>query len=134
MKTDRMTRVNELLRREIGDMLYKIVHESDADLSAITITHVVTSTNLRNARVLVSIRGSDEVRQRLLRLLKRHRAEFQREISRHLQLKYTPCLSFDLDSSLEEGDHMLRLLSELDTGPADKDGDENVAAESSEGA
>jgi len=127
MSVDRLTRVNELLKREIGSFLFRIMHESRFDLSAVTITRVMTSKNLREARVFVSIRDHQDDRPRMLALLRRHRAEIQSHINATLVLKYTPCLTFELDTSVEEGDHVLTLLSQLeaqypalkDTSPSD---------------
>ena len=115
MSTDRMVRVNEILRREIAEDLFRIMSESSFDLSAVTITHVITSRNLRNARVLVSIRDHQGRRAAMLGLLRKHRAEIQSRISKNVTLKYTPCLTFELDTSVERGDHILDLLSHLET-------------------
>ena len=114
MSIDRIERVNALIRREIGESLFHIMNEQAFDLAAVTVTHVVTSRNLRNARVLVSIRGDDAAKQRMLGLLRRHRADIQKAINRDLTLKYTPKLHFELDLSVEEGDHVLDILAHLD--------------------
>lgn len=119
MSVDRLTRVNALIRREIGEALFKVLgREPNVDASSITITQVITSRNLREARVRVSIRDQHERRAALLSMLRRHRAELQEAINRDLTLKYTPRLSFELDTSLERGDHVLDVLAHLDP-PAD---------------
>jgi ribosome-binding factor A len=115
MSTDRITRVNELLRREIGEVLFRIMDEDDFDVSAVTITSVNTSRNLREARVLVSIRDNKDRRKHMLGLLAKHRAEIQRRINKDLYLKFTPRLKFELDPSLEKGDQVLSILSKLET-------------------
>lgn len=109
-----MTRVNALLKREIGAMLFHIMHESDFDLAAVTVTRVVTARNLRSAAVHVSIRDHTPERSRMLSLLARHAPEIQQRINRNIGLKYTPRLSFELDTSIEEGDKLLRLLDDLE--------------------
>ena len=114
MSTDRLTRVNELLKREIGTSLFHIMAEGEVDLSTVTITAVHASTNLRSARVLVSIRDTDEKRHAVLAALMRHRAELQQLINKNMSLKYTPRLSFELDLSLEKGDHVLGVLFEME--------------------
>jgi ribosome-binding factor A len=114
MKTDRLTRVNELLRREIGASLFQIMHEKQFDLAAVTVTHVIVSSDLRSARVLISIRGEPRDQRRMLGLLAQHRAEIQQQIAAKVILKYTPRLEFELDSSIEAGDRMLALLSKLE--------------------
>ena len=114
MPTDRLTRVNELIKREIGTALFQILSDGEADLSTITITSVQASTNLRNAKVMVSIRDTDQKRHQVLAVLKRHRTELQGIINRNLKIKYTPRLAFELDMSVERGDHVLQVLSELE--------------------
>ena len=113
MNTDRITRINELLRREIAEALFHVLNESNLDLSAITITRVIASRNLRNARVLVSIRNNVERRKSIIGMLARHRVEMQAMINKDCQLKFTPRLVFELDPSLEKGDHVLSVLSTL---------------------
>lgn len=110
----RLNRVNELLRREIGSYILTRMTDHLQDASAITVTHVLTSSNLRSARVLVSILGHEEERSHLLRELEQHRIELQDHIKRTVRLKYTPKLKFKLDTSLEEGDRVLELLEHLD--------------------
>jgi ribosome-binding factor A len=114
MSTDRLTRVNELLKREIGTALFRILAEGEADLATVTVTSVHASTNLRSARVKVSIRDTDEKRHEVLSALKRHRTELQDIINKNMNLKYTPRLSFELDLSVEKGDHVLEVLAELE--------------------
>lgn len=114
MSVDRLDRINELLKREIGDLLFRVMNENNFDLSAVTVTHVITSRNLRHARVLVSIRDHQEHQQRMISLLKKHRKEFQQRINTDINLKFTPRLTFELDTSIEEGDRILHRLSELE--------------------
>jgi ribosome-binding factor A len=120
MSVERLTRVNELLRREIGEALYHVVGEAGFDMGAVTVTGVQASRDLRTARVGVSIRGHEAEREAMLRLLDRHRGQIQALINRHMVLKYTPRLSFALDTSVEKGDHVLSLLQHME---ADQDED-----------
>ncbi|MDA0578071.1 MAG: 30S ribosome-binding factor RbfA [Verrucomicrobia bacterium] len=114
MSTRRMTRVNELIRRELGEALFRLMHENAFDMAAVTITHVITSPNLRHARVLVSIRDHEKDRGSMLSLIRRHRVQMQDLINRNLGLKFTPKLAFELDTSIERGDRVLDLLSHMD--------------------
>lgn len=114
MRTDRLTRVNELLRREISETLFRVMGFQSFDLSAVTVTHVITSSDLRTARVLVSIRNHVDRRDHMLAQLQRHSPEIQRHIADKIILKYTPRLTFALDTSIEAGDHVLDVLAHLD--------------------
>jgi len=114
MSIDRLTRVNELLRREIGEALLRLLPEADGDAAAVTVTHVEANRDLREARVLVSVRGTPEQQEQVLRRIRRWRTEIQRRINTDLALKYTPRLHFRLDASVAKGDHVLRLLAEME--------------------
>ena len=113
MKKDRLVRINELLRQEIGEYLFRLFSETSVDMSAITVTHVIVSPNLKSARVLISIRDHEAERERLLNMIWRHRAEIQHDIAKKVVMKYTPRLAFHLDTSVEEGDRILNLLTDL---------------------
>jgi len=115
MSIRRLDRVNELLKREIADSLIRILAESDRNLSAITITGVKTSPDLRNARVMVSIREQDEeVALRTLSFIRRQRNKLQTNLNKHTFIKFTPRLSFHLDKSIAKGNDVLSILSELE--------------------
>ena len=120
MKVDRLTRVNELLRREIGGILFRVLDRSVVDVAAVTVTHVVASSNLRYARVLVSVRGDEALHRRVLHHLQSLHSEIQTEVAKVVILKYTPRLQFELDRSLEKGDRILTLLSTLPTPDANE--------------
>lgn len=114
MSVDRLTRVNELLKREIGSLLFRVMNEGDFDVSAVTVTRVDTGRNLRHARVFVSIRSQADAKNRMLSAIRRRAPEIQQWIGRNVRLKYTPRLAFEIDDSIEEGDRVLRLLSDLE--------------------
>ena len=118
MAIDRLERVNALLRREIGEALYKVFAGESIDLAAITVTNVRCARNLREATVSISIFGHDNERPVLLRQLAKKAKELQSLINRDLTLKYTPRLRFSLDGSVEKGDRVLDVLSHLDNGSA----------------
>ncbi len=114
MSTDRLTRVNEILKQEVATALFRVMNEQGFDLSAVTVTRVVTGSDLRTARVMVSIRDHRQERQSMLNRLRQHRGDIQEQLNRHLILKYTPRLSFELDESIEEGDRILKIISDME--------------------
>ncbi len=114
MSIDRLTRVNHLLRHEIAESIFRIINDPGVNLAALTVTRVEVSSNLRNARVYVSILGDEHQQHELLNLLKQHRKEVQTAVARHVVLKYTPHLNFELDHSIEEGAHVLDVIAQLE--------------------
>lgn len=115
MGVDRIERVNALIHRELGETMFRLITDPRFDRSSVTLTHVSTSRNLRTAKVLVSVRGDEQHQQQMLNIIRRHRGELQKAINRDLKIKYTPVLHFTLDPSIQKGDHVLDILSHLET-------------------
>lgn len=115
MGSNRLVRVNELIQHSVAGLLYRSVSDPEFNAALVTITHVVTSPDLRHARVLVSINAPPAKQSRMLGILKHNRGMLQHEMSREVVLKYTPHLQFELDQSLAEGDHVLGLISKLES-------------------
>jgi len=108
----RMTRVNELLKREIADSIEKYIeHKKDCLISVIEVN---TTPDLRQAKVHVSILGNDDVKKETLRALKKKRAIIQQQLARNITLKYTPVIEFQYDSRIELGDKVLAMLNDLE--------------------
>ena len=114
MGIPRLVRVNELLKREIAEDLYRNYAGSDFDASAITVTRVECAPDLRDANVFVSIFGHEGERDKMISYLNRHRQEIIRMMIKRVKLKYTPRLHFIHDESLEGGDNILSMLAEME--------------------
>lgn len=121
MQSQRLTRINELLRREIAALLFREMTETGFDLAAVTITRAEISSNLRHARISVSVRGDDETVRRVFSLLQLHRPAIQKQLRDHVILKYTPILHFERDESLSEGDRILQILDHLPPPAAEEE-------------
>jgi len=114
MSSARIIRVNELLKREIASDILRLFATDRFDTSAITVTRVETTPDLREAKVHISIFEHEEERVDMIRFLNKHRKEIQARMSQNVILKYTPRLHFKLDTSIEGGDRVLGILSQLD--------------------
>ncbi len=127
MGIPRLVRVNELLKREIAEDIQRNFSMSDFDSGAITVTRVECAPDLRDANVFISIFGHEDNRDGMIGYLNRHRQEIVRLMIKRVKLKYTPRLHFILDESIEEGDHILSLLNEMERENPDafKDDEEN---------
>jgi ribosome-binding factor A len=111
----RMTRVNELLKREISTILERrIVPQVDG---LITVTGVETSPDLRQAVVFFSVYLGDS--EAVLTLLRKERGDIQREMSSAVTLKYTPRLNFRLDTTAEDADRVMQLIDQIESPPPD---------------
>ncbi len=114
MRPQRLTRINQLLRQEVAEYLFRLVNEPGFDPARVTVTRVLTSADLRHARVMVSVRGTPEEQEEALNHIRRHRVELQNLINRDIKMKYTPQLIVELDESIAKGDQVLSLIAEME--------------------
>jgi len=111
--SQRLRRVEELLKREIGEIIRREIPMEEGGM--ITVNGVTVSSDLHQATVYVSSVGSDEQKINGLVLLKKHRKRFQSLIAESVVLKYTPKLRFIADDSIERGNRVLEILEELES-------------------
>jgi len=114
VKPDRMRRVDEALRKVLGDVLQ---HEmKDPRIGFATITGVRTSSDLSHATVLVSVlpTGDGPTPEDTLDGLRSAGGFLQRRVGHELGLKNTPILRFQLDDTV---DRALRIQALLDDPP-----------------
>jgi ribosome-binding factor A len=116
---DRMRRVNESLRQVLSEALLEL---KDPRIGFVTVTGVDTSPDLRQARVFVSVLGSEKKRLKSMTGLDAAHGVLQSRISRELRLKRTPTLTFEYDHAVEHGVRMSQLIDELAPGPDDDAG------------
>ena len=109
--SNRTIRVNELVQREISDILRKR-YQSEA--VAVTITEVRVSPDLRDARVFVSVIGTETEASDKLAWLRSKAPEIREEVGRRIVLKYLPKFDYILDESAVRGARILQALDELD--------------------
>ncbi|MPN35364.1 Ribosome-binding factor A [bioreactor metagenome] len=108
-KIDRLTRVNELLKRELAELIERNLTVPSGML--VSVTEVNVSVDLRNATVYISIFGGKASdRQAIMHELGEERHGFQSSIGRTLAFKRTPVLDFRLDTRTAKGDRGLGLL------------------------
>jgi ribosome-binding factor A len=105
-----MRRVNEALREVLSEALADL---KDPRIGFVTVTGVRTSSDLRQAKVFVSVLGSERKRELTLAGLESSRAVLQSRVNRELHLKRTPQLTFEYDQIPEEGLRLSKLIDEL---------------------
>jgi len=119
MQSLRLQRVQELLKREIGEVIRRELPVSEVGI--ITVNDVVVSSNLHAATVFVGFVGTDEQRKRAMSMLHKERKRFTGLVGHAVILKYTPQLRFVMDKNAERGDRVLQIIEQLDhTSPADE--------------
>ena len=108
----RIDRINGLLRQEISELLSRQI--KDPRLSGvISITQVKTSSDLSNARVYVSVLGDEATKQSAMEGIQSAATFLRRELRDRLTLRHVPFMKFVLDESIENADHLLRLMDQI---------------------
>src|ERR671926_244147 len=92
---------------------------NDPRIGFVTVTAVETSSDLRQARVFVSVLGGERKRVETLAGLDAAHSVLQSALARELRMKRTPQLTFEYDPSVERGVRMTKLIDEL--APDDDD-------------
>lgn len=113
MQGKRAERVAALIKHELASVLSQSV--KDPRIGFVTITDVRVSDDLKYARVFYSVLGTDEKKEETAKGLETARGFLQRDIANTIKLRFTPHLSFVMDSSLDEGmkiDGIIRKIHE----------------------
>jgi ribosome-binding factor A len=113
----RMRRVNEAVREVVSEAIGEL---KDPRIGFVTVTGVETSTDLRHARVFVSVLGSEAKRRKTLAGLTAAHGVLQARLAHELRLKRTPQLAFEYDPTIERGVRMTQLIDELAPEPEDE--------------
>jgi ribosome-binding factor A len=99
MASDRMRRVDEAVRQVLSDAVAQDLQ--DPRIGFVTMTSVKTSSDLRHARVYVSVLGTEEERADTLAGLSSAHGALQRRLARELRMKRTPTLEFLYDDTTD---------------------------------
>ena len=110
MRTARMRRVDEAMRQVLGDVLAQDL--KDPRIGFVTVTDVKTSSDLRHARVYVSVLGTPPEQEATLDGLRSAHGFLQGRVGSELRLKRTPELTFQLDQTAERAARLERLIEE----------------------
>jgi len=108
--TERMRRVNKAVRQVLSEAVAEL---KDPRIGFVTVTGVETSSDLREARVFVSVLASEADRVRTLEALAAAHGVLQARLGRELRMKRTPQLAFEYDPTVERGVRMGQLIDEL---------------------
>ena len=108
MTGGRMRRVDEAMREVLSGAITSEL--KDPRVGFVTVTAVDTSPDLRQARVYVSVLGTDAVRRRSLDGLRSAHGFLQRRVADELHLKHTPTLEFVYDDTLDRAQRIDELL------------------------
>jgi len=111
MNNIRASRVAEQMKKELGDILSRKV--KDPRVGFVTVTDVQVTGDLQQARVFISVYGSESEKQETLIGLAKSKGFIRSEIGKRIRLRKTPEISFEVDEAIEYGNKIEKLIRDL---------------------
>ena len=113
MSSRRQQQVGEFLRVEISEIIHREM--KDPRLGIASITRVDVSPDLRYAKALVSVLGTDDEQLDALKALNGASGFIRRTLKPRMRVRHVPEVSFHLDQSMVYAETMTKTLNEIKT-------------------
>ncbi|MDJ0621090.1 MAG: 30S ribosome-binding factor RbfA [Calothrix sp. MO_192.B10] len=110
----RVSRVAELIKREVSQMLLNGIKDDRVGMGMVSITDVDVSGDLQHAKIYVSIYGTEAAKAETMAGLKSATGFVRSELGARVRLRRTPEVIFIEDHSIERGTKVLSLLNQLE--------------------
>lgn len=107
---DRTSRISEEIKKEIASIIQNEIKDPRLP-QMVSVVSVNTTNDLRYSNVYVSVFGSDDDKKNALQALKSASGYIRREVGKRIQLRYTPEMHFEIDSSIEYGAYITKLIN-----------------------
>ena len=110
MSSTRKQRMTRLLKEELSRIILKEMN--DPRLGFVSIIDIEFRQDYRAAKIFISVYGTPEQQAESMEVLKNASSFLRGELSRQVDLRYTPELIFVHDTSIERGSHIFELLKQ----------------------
>lgn len=107
----RANRVGEQMKKELGEIIGRKI--KDPRIGFVTVTDVQVTGDLQQAKVYISVLGDEEQRQNTLIGLAKAKGFIRSEIGQRIRLRKTPELIFEFDESVDYGNRIETLLTQI---------------------
>lgn len=108
MGQQRIEKIQEFIQQELSKLIINGL--KDPRVGFVTVTAVELTRDLSSAKVYVSLMGSEEQKKASMEGLQHSLGFLRTEIGRRLKIRHTPELSLHQDNSLDNADHIQKLL------------------------
>jgi ribosome-binding factor A len=107
--------MQDLFREEISAIIQREI--SDPGFGFITVLDVKLSEDLKYAKILYSVYGSDEEKQKTTEALKRARGYIKHLLGKRVQLRLMPEITWEIDTQQDKIERIEEILEGLDHAP-----------------
>lgn len=109
-ESHRKERIESVIAQEVGRIILQEL--SDPRCGLCSVTKVTISSDLKNAKVYVSVLGEEAKQRTTLRALQHAHKFIHRRLFQELNLRHTPALSFHIDRTTERSIRISQILRE----------------------
>ncbi|MDR1458203.1 MAG: ribosome-binding factor A [Puniceicoccales bacterium] len=107
----RRQKISELIRQEMGNILRQDFCD---EAKSITITNAIITGDLQFCRITYLALGHRDFEEIAAKFFKKNHAKIKRELLKKISIKYFPEIRFELDRSIEKGNHVLQILDKIE--------------------
>ncbi len=108
--SDRIRKVNELIKRELSDIiLEKASFPKDV---LVTLTRVETSLDLNKTKVYISVIPEKHF-ENIIKFLNQNRRKLQKKLGKRIKTKQTPKIEFKEEKKTREADRIEKILDKI---------------------
>jgi ribosome-binding factor A len=117
----RSNRVGEQMKKELSEIIGRKL--KDPRVGFVTVTDVAVTGDLQQATVYISVLGDSKQREDTLKGLEKAKGFMRSEIGQRIRLRKTPELFFEFDESVDYGNRIETLISQIhaEDKPVEKD-------------
>lgn len=112
MSFNRTSRLSEEIKKIISNIIRNELKDPRIPMLT-SVTAVEVTSDLRYAKVFISVFGSEEQKQACIEGLKSAAGYIRREVAGQIKARYTPEMIFELDKSIEHSLHISKLLNNI---------------------
>ncbi len=113
----RVGRVGEQIKKELSQIIQSEL--KDPRIGFITVTGVDVTNDFSQAKVFLSVLGSDEQKEETLKALARGAGFIRSELGKRIRMRKIPELLFKFDASIDYGSKIETLLHQINEGNAE---------------
>ena len=107
----RSNRIGEQMKKELSDIIGRKL--KDPRVGFVTVTDVAVTGDLQQATVYISVLGDAKQREDTLKGLEKAKGFMRSEVGHRIRLRKTPELFFEFDESIDYGNRIETLISQI---------------------
>ena len=105
----RVDKLDSILQKEISTIILQDIN--DPKLGFVTVTEVVVSPDLKNAKVYVSFLGKNYMKRDGIQTLRKSKGYIKSQLAKRIKIRKIPDLIFEVDDTLDKAERIEDILS-----------------------